>query len=340
MTNKLSALLVKQNFEKQHNQTMNFLIDFLIGGIAGAVAKTLTAPFNRSKMVLQNQDANPRIRSGEVQRYDGTLDVITRLIEEQGAESLWDGNLLNILQYFPTQAMNFALKDSYKNLLPKYDPRSDFGKFFLVNIATGGLAGANTLLITHPLNYVRRRLESELGTTKDFRGAIDVVVKTINGPNGIAGLYQGFSINILGIILYRGAYFGLYDTFAASNPYRQHQGWKSTLSRFIVAQVVAITAGFVTYPIDTISNRLQMQADKPQSEWLYNGYTDCVSKIAKEEGVQGFFKGAGANILRTIVASLVLVGYDVVLDYFKRDQEQAPVDNMAVVPRPQNKRQK
>jgi len=50
------------------NSAKDFLIDFMAGGVSGAIAKTCTAPIERVKLVIQTQDANPRIKSGEVPR--------------------------------------------------------------------------------------------------------------------------------------------------------------------------------------------------------------------------------------------------------------------------------
>jgi len=47
---------------------MEFALNFLAGGVSGAVAKTMTAPIERVKLIIQTQDANPRIKSGEVAR--------------------------------------------------------------------------------------------------------------------------------------------------------------------------------------------------------------------------------------------------------------------------------
>lgn len=80
-------------------------------------------------------------------------------------------------------------------------------------------------------------------------------------------------------------------------------------SKFAIAQATAITAGYASYPFDTIRRRLQMQSEKPKSEWLYQGTADCFFKILKEEGVNAMFKGAGANALRTVGSALVLVLY-------------------------------
>lgn len=65
------------------------------------------------------QDASATIAADK--RYKGIIDVLVRVPKEQGFISLWRGNLANVIRYFPTQALNFAFKDTYKNLfLKKY----------------------------------------------------------------------------------------------------------------------------------------------------------------------------------------------------------------------------
>lgn len=109
---------------------------------------------------------------------------------------------------------------------------------------------------------------------------------------------------------YRGVYFGLYDTGAAKNPYKNDQGALGVISKFAIAQATAITAGYASYPFDTVRRRLQMQSEKPREEWHYQGASDCLKKIIKEEGNAALFKGASANVLRTVGSALVLVMYD------------------------------
>merc|ERR1712110_192334 len=191
----------------------NFLIDFIAGGTSGAIAKTCTAPIERVKLIIQTQDANPRIISGEIPRYTGIANCFTRVAAEQGVGAFWRGNFVNILRYFPTQAFNFAFKDTIKAMFPKYNPKKDFGKFFAVNMASGGLAGAGSLTIVYPLDYARTRLASDVGSgERAFKGLGDCLVKTAKGPAGFFGLYNGFGVSVLGIIPYRGVYFGLFDS--------------------------------------------------------------------------------------------------------------------------------
>mmetsp|Transcript_19286 Transcript_19286/g.29301 ORF Transcript_19286/g.29301 Transcript_19286/m.29301 type:complete len:304 (+) Transcript_19286:70-981(+) len=299
-----------------------FLVNFLAGGVSGAVAKTATAPIERVKLLIQTQDANPKIISGEVKRYTGIVDCFTRVAAEQGIGAFWRGNLTNIIRYFPTQAFNFAFKDSIKSLFPKVDKRTEFGKFFLINMASGGLAGAGSLLIVYPLDYARTRLASDVGTGKQqFSGLADCLKQTFQ-KGGISALYNGLGVSIVGIVPYRGVYFGLFDTLSGYNPYQKSEnGLLRAGSKFVAAQTSAIAAGYASYPFDTVRRRLQMQSEKPKAEWVYQGTADCFGKIIREEGTAALFKGAGANALRTVGAAMVLVLYSEITSAFKASQK-------------------
>lgn len=197
-----------------------FMVDFLLGGVSGAVSKTLTAPIERVKLVVQTQDANPKIRSGEVPRYTGMVDCAQRILKEQGLYRFWDGNFTNCLRYFPTQAFNLAFKDTFKKMFPKYNPKTEFWKFFGANLVSGGLAAAASMTIVYPLDYARTRLASDVGSGKaTFSGLGDCIVKTAKGPGGFFALYTGFGVSVCGIIGYRGLQLGTFDTITGLNPW-------------------------------------------------------------------------------------------------------------------------
>jgi solute carrier family 25 (adenine nucleotide translocator) protein 4/5/6/31 len=294
----------------------NFIVDFLAGGVSGAIAKTCTAPIERVKLIIQTQDSNPLIRSGEVPRYTGIINCFQRVNSEQGFAAFWRGNTTNVIRYFPTQAFNFAFKDTIKALFPKYNSKTEFGMFFMTNMASGGLAGAGSLCIVYPLDYARTRLASDVGAgQKTFNGLADCLMKTAKGPSGFLGLYNGFGVSVAGIIPYRGVYFGMYDSLSAMNPYKKDKGAFALMTKFGIAQATAITAGYASYPFDTVRRRLQMQSELPKDQWLYKGSMDCLVKVAKEEGMTAIFKGAGANAIRTIGSALVLVLYGEIKDF-------------------------
>ena len=261
-----------------------FVMDFMLGGVSGAVSKTLTAPIERVKLVVQTQDANPKIRSGEVPRYTGMVDCAQRIMKEQGFKRFWDGNLTNCIRYFPTQAFNLAFKDTFKKMFPKYNPKTEFWQFFGANLVSGGLAAAASMTIVYPLDYARTRLASDVGSgKKTFSGLGDCIVKTVQGPGGFA-LYTGFGVSVCGIIGYRGLQLGTFDTITGLNPYKKDKGILGAVSTFAAAQTAITIGAGATYPFDTVRRRLQMQSEKPPEEHIYKGTADCFKKIAAEEG--------------------------------------------------------
>ena len=110
------------------------------------------------------------------------------------------------------QAFNFAFKDTIKALFPKYNSKSEFWKFFAANMASGGLAGAGSLTIVYPLDYARTRLASDVGSgNPQFEGLADCLMKTMKS-GGFFSMYAGFGVSVVGIVAYRGPYFGVFDT--------------------------------------------------------------------------------------------------------------------------------
>merc|ERR1712200_373557 len=218
----------------------------------------------------------------------------------------WRGNLANCLRYFPTQALNFAFKDTIKAAF-KSNPNEGYGMKFTKNIFSGGAAGAMSLCFVYSLDYARTRLANDnksagKGGERQFNGLIDVYRKTL-ASDGIQGLYRGFVISCVGIIVYRGFYFGLYDTL---KPILLGED-AGLLISFVLGYGVTVSAGLASYPIDTIRRRMMMTSGQAVK---YSGSLDCTMQILKNEGIPSFFKGAGANILRGMAGAGTLAGFD------------------------------
>lgn len=195
----------------------SFAKDFIAGGISAAISKTAVAPIERVKLLLQVQHASKQIT--EDQRYKGDfifnviwfylistlflgiIDAFVRIPREQGFISLWRGNLANVIRYFPTQALNFAFKDKFKQLfLDGVDKKKQFWRYFAGNLASGGAAGASSLCFVYPLDFARTRLAADIGKgpgERQFKGLGDCLVKVFKS-DGLIGLYRGFSVSVQG----------------------------------------------------------------------------------------------------------------------------------------------
>lgn len=283
----------------------SFMVDFLMGGVAGATSKTAAAPIERVKLLIQNQGA--MIASGRLDRpYKGIVECFQRTYADEGLKSFWRGNGTNVLRYFPTQALNFAFKDTYKNMFA-FKKSDGYALWVAGNVASGAAAGASSSLFVYSLDYARTRLSADAKSKtgqRQFNGLIDVYKKTLRS-DGIAGLYRGFVPNLFGIALYRGLYFGGYDTVKELVLVGPLHG--SFLASFAVGWACTTGASLASYPMDTIRRRMMMTSGEGVH---YKSFYDAGRQIIAKEGAKALFNGAGANILRSIAGAGVLALYD------------------------------
>jgi len=285
---------------------MSFMKDFIAGGISAAISKTAVAPIERVKLLLQVQHVSKQIAVD--QRYKGIVDCFVRIPKEQGFLAFWRGNLANVIRYFPTQALNFAFKDKYKQIfLGGVNKHEQFMRYFLGNLASGGAAGATSLCFVYPLDFARTRLAADVGKAgaeREFSGLGNCLSKIFKS-DGLVGLYRGFGVSVQGIIIYRAAYFGFFDTAKGMLPDPKNTPF---LVSWAIAQTVTTVAGIISYPFDTVRRRMMMQSGR--ADKLYKNTIDCWKKIYSSEGGNAFFKGAFSNVLRGTGGALVLVLYD------------------------------
>lgn len=294
--------------DKKKGPQLSFAENFCLSGAAAVISKTASAPIERVKLLVQNQDE--MIKQGRLESpYKGVIDCTVRTFKTEGVLPFWRGNLANCIRYFPTQALNFAFKDTIKKA---FNPKKtdSYGLKFSKNIASGGAAGAMSLCFVYSLDYARTRLANDAksaskggaGGERQFNGLVDVYRKTLKS-DGFVGLYRGFVISCVGIVVYRGFYFGLYDTL---KPILLKDDAGLMLS-FALGWVVTVSAGLMSYPIDTIRRRMMMTSGQAVK---YKGSIDCGMQIIKTEGFMSLMKGAGANVLRGVAGAGVLAGFD------------------------------
>ncbi|THH27467.1 hypothetical protein EUX98_g6715 [Antrodiella citrinella] len=288
---------------KKETTVSSFMIDFAMGGTAAAISKTVAAPIERVKLLMQNQGA--MLVAGRLDRpYTGIGDCFKRTFAEDGLVSFWRGNGTNVIRYFPTQALNFAFKDSYKQMFG-FKKSEGFWIWVGGNVASGAAAGASSSVFVYSLDYARTRLSADnksvgKGGQRQFSGLFDVYKQTLKS-DGVKGLYRGFVPSVLGIIVYRGLYFGGYDSIRDTFLIGPLQG------NFLASFAVGWGAAWFAYPLDTIRRRMMMTSGEKVQ---YKSFIDAGKQIALKEGYKALFAGAGANIFRGVAAAGVLALYD------------------------------
>ncbi|CAL1540454.1 unnamed protein product [Lymnaea stagnalis] len=296
--------------------TLGFAENFMLSGSAAVISKTSIAPLERIKLLMQSQAE--LIKVGRLNKpYKGIIDCSIKIFQTEGLLAFWRSNLVNCVRYFPTQALNFAFKDHIKGAFQTH-PGESHGRKLAKNIFSGSTAGALSNCFVYSLDYARTRLAMDAKSAmnpmaeRQFTGVIDVYRKTW-AADGIRGLYKGFFVSIISIMVYRGFYFGLYDSL---KPILLAENSGIALS-FVLSYSVTVSSNLMAYPLDTIRRRMMFRSGEKVQ---YRGSIDCGLQIIRNEGAMSLMKGAGANIVRNLAGAGVLVGFDKFKDLYLRWQ--------------------
>lgn len=78
------------------------------GGVAGAISRTVVAPFERLKIIFQTQGVPPK--------YTGVIQALKKIKAEEGFRGYFKGNGVNCMRIFPTSALQFYFYELYKSV--------------------------------------------------------------------------------------------------------------------------------------------------------------------------------------------------------------------------------
>ena len=70
---------------------------------------------------------------------------------------------------------------------------------------------------------------------------------------------------------------------------------------------VTVTAGLMSYPIDTVRRRMMMTSGGAAK---YKGSLDCFQQVLRNEGFMSLMKGAGVSLVRGLAGAALLATLD------------------------------
>ncbi|KAL1089911.1 hypothetical protein V6Z11_D07G052900 [Gossypium hirsutum] len=173
---------------------------FIAGGIAGAVSRIATAPFDRLKVVLQVQTTRTSI-----------LPAVTKILKEEGLLGFFRGNGLNIVKVTPESAIKFYTFEMLKDVIGEHmgDNKGDIGAGG--KLVVGGVAGAVAQSTIYPMDLVKTRLQTcaSEGGKAPHLGKLTRDIWVQEGPRAF---YKGLVPSIFGIIPYASIDLTVYET--------------------------------------------------------------------------------------------------------------------------------
>ena len=288
------------------NDNSSPIRSLMAGAAAGAFSKTVTAPIERVKLLLQLVPDETSIRQ-----------VVRNVYQQEGFLAFWRGNSFSVIQKTGNSALTFMLMDYYKATISRlltnmYGPsyQSSRSAQVMNSLLSGGLSGATTTTLLYPLEFLRTRLAADIskrGEAHQFRGMKDVVVYTVK-EDGFRGMYKGYGTSIVYVAMHRVVYLGGFDVVKREVLDWKHENTLTMTERVACAQSVSLLSAVVCYPLDTVRRQLMMQAGK--SEKQYTTTLGCARYIYLHQGMGGFFKGLGPQLGKTVGGALLLVAYD------------------------------
>jgi len=260
------------------------------GGVAGAVSRTVTAPIDRLKMLLQAAPPG--------QATPGLWPTCVDIYREGGLRAFFRGNGANVAKVVPETAVKFVAFDFLKEVIAK-DPgnATPFERF-----TAGGLAGTAAQVAIYPLEVVKTRMAvSPPGTYSSLPHCL----RTLAVDEGVRALYRGLVPSAAGIIPYAGidlAANSLLKEFVVRRCEQQGRE-PSVLQLLSCGMASSSTAMLATYPANLIRTRLQ--ASGLPSAPRYDGFLDCLKRTLEMDGLAGLYRGLLPNAMKAVPATSV-----------------------------------
>ncbi|XP_019464776.1 PREDICTED: probable envelope ADP,ATP carrier protein, chloroplastic isoform X3 [Lupinus angustifolius] len=218
---------------------------FLAGAIAGAAAKTVTAPLDRIKLLMQTYGV--RVGQESAKKTISLVEAITVIGKEEGIKGYWKGNLPQVIRVIPYSAVQLFAYEIYKKIF-----RGKNGELSVVGrLAAGAFAGMTSTFITYPLDVLRLRLAVEPGCRSMSEVALSMLKE-----EGFASFYYGLGPSLIGIAPYIAVNFCVFDLLKKSLPEKYQ---KRTETSLLTAVLSASLATLTCYPLDTVRRQMQLK---------------------------------------------------------------------------------
>ncbi|KAF8402663.1 hypothetical protein HHK36_010752 [Tetracentron sinense] len=266
---------------------------FAAGAIAGVAAKTVTAPLDRIKLLMQTHGV--RVGQESAKKAISFIEAITLISKEEGIKGYWKGNLPQVIRIIPYSAVQLFAYETYKKLF-----RGEDGELSIVGrLAAGAFAGMTSTFVTYPLDVLRLRLAVEPG----YRTMSEVALNMLR-DEGIASFYKGLGPSLLGIAPYIAVNFCIFDLVKKSLPEKYQKRTEASLATALVS---ATLATLMCYPLDTVRRQMQMRGTP------YKTVLDAFPGIVARDGFIGLYRGFVPNALKSLPSSSIrLTTFDTV----------------------------
>uniref|UniRef100_A0A1A8QQF2 Mitochondrial thiamine pyrophosphate carrier n=1 Tax=Nothobranchius rachovii TaxID=451742 RepID=A0A1A8QQF2_9TELE len=311
----------------------------IAGSAAGLATRAIISPFDVIKIRFQLQIERVSSRRPEG-KYCGILQASRSVYTEEGLSAFWKGHvpaqLLSVC-YGAVQFVSFEFLTEVVHKSTIYDSQTPG-----VHFVCGGLAACSAAVACQPLDTLRTRFAAQ-GEPKVYRN-LRHAISTIWRSEGIVTLYRGLSPTLVAAFPYAGLQFFSYNVFKKMlAPSSKAGDSGGNVRSLICGSGAGMVSKTLTYPFDLFKKRLQVGGfEKARVHFgkvrSYSGLIDCMVKIAKEEGLRGFFKGLSPSLLKAALSTgFTFFWYEFFLNVMSTTRERRRRDSSTKDPEEKNR---
>ena len=258
---------------------------FAAGAVAGAIGKTVTAPLDRIKVLLQVKGGFSGAAVVQAAQSGGFFPTMRAIFREEGLRSFWKGNVPQVIRVLPYSAMQLYGYEQIKVLMNVEE--GDQKWRVVKSLVAGASAGMIATIATYPLDTVRLRMAVD-ASIKSMPQAI----KLLGREGGFLAFYRGVGPAMIGVAPYMGMELACFDFLKRIMKEDQLKG--NTGVSFGAGFVAALMASSCTYPLDTIRRQIQLQGGSMLT------MPRMVKSILVNEGPAGLYRGFIPSCLKNL----------------------------------------
>ena len=237
----------------------------MYGGISGIISRTLVAPLDRTKILMQTTNTN--------MSFTNTLKYTIR---NEGFLKMWKGNLLNCIRIFPYSGIQFGVYDILQG-------KNNKNQTYINKLGYGSISGISATIVTHPIDVIRHRIICYQDMTKTH-----MAVKDIYLEKGLRSYYKGLGSSICSLTPF------IAINLATYNHIKSQFESNSITTILCSSSISALFSQTVCYPLDTIKRRMQLKG------FQYKNGFDVLKKIILQEGYLKLYSGVLPNIIKIL----------------------------------------